>query len=284
METSAEMQGNVCLITGATSGIGRATAQGLAARGGTVVVGARDESLAQKTVADIKKETGNPAVEYLLADLSVQAQVREMARAFRERHERLDVLINNAGAAFLRRNVSPDGIEMTFALNHLAYFLLTNQLLDLLKASAPARIINVSSGSHRGAEIDFNDLGMENGYGVMKAYGRSKLANLLFTYELDRRLEDSGVTVNAMHPGFVATDIGKNNGLLARLVISLLHLTARSPREGAETAIYLASSPEVEGISGKYFKDCETVRSSPASLNQADARRLWEISAEMTSA
>jgi len=192
------------------------------------------------------------------------------------------VLVNNAGAFFLRRQESADGVEMTFALNHLNYFLLTYLLLDRLKASAPARIVNVASDSHRGALINFNDLQGKRGYNGFQAYGQSKLANVLFTYELARRLEGAQVTANALHPGFVATNIGKNNGLLARLVMPIAQLNAIRPEEGARTGVYLASSPDVEGVSGTYFTREKPVQSDPASYDLQAARQLWEISAEMT--
>jgi NAD(P)-dependent dehydrogenase (short-subunit alcohol dehydrogenase family) len=276
------MAGKVCLITGATSGIGRETAQALARQGAAVVIVGRDKAKAERTAAQIKKESGNPNVEYLLADLSIQAEVRRLAGEFLSRYDRLDVLVNNAGAIFLRRKESRDGIEMTFALNHLNYFLLTNLLLDRLKKSAPARIISVSSAGHLGASIDFGNLQMEKGYWGFEAYGRTKLCNVLFTYELARRLKDNGVTANAVHPGLVATNIGRNNGLLAWLFQPLIRFVAKSPREGAETLIYLASSPEVEGVSGKYFANKRAVRSSANSHDEETARRLWQASAEMT--
>ena len=194
------MQNKICLITGATSGIGQAAALALAKMGLTVIVVGRSEGRCQNTVAHIQRETGNFHVDYLLADLSVQAQVRQLAADFKARYKRLDVLVNDAGAIFLRRQLSADGIEMNFALNHLAYFLLTNLLLDTLKASAPARVVNVASNSHRNSHLDFENLQLKRGYNPMRAYGRSKLANLYFTYELARRLDSTGVTVNAMHP------------------------------------------------------------------------------------
>lgn len=269
------------MVTGATSGIGLVTARGLAALGATVIVVGRNPQRGADVVHRIQQETGTPAVEFMLADLSVQARVRQLAEAFQSRYGRLDVLVNNVGGFFLRRQLTADGIEMTFALNHLSYFLLTNLLLDTLRASAPARIVNVASESHRGAEIDFADLQMERRYSGRRAYGQSKLANLLFTYELARRLEGTQVAANALHPGFVATNLAKNNGPMVRLVLRLLHLRAISPEEGAQTSIYLASSPEVEGITGKYFIDRKPVSSSPASYDEAAARRLWEVSAEM---
>jgi NAD(P)-dependent dehydrogenase (short-subunit alcohol dehydrogenase family) len=276
------MNNRICMVTGATSGIGLVTARALAQRGATVIVAGRDPEKGAATVARIQQETGNRAVELMLADLSVQDQVRQMAREFQQRHSRLDVLVNNAGAFFWRRRLSADGIEMTFAVNHLSVFLLTNLLLDTLKASAPARIVNVSSTSHRSAHIDFDDLEGRHQYRGMAAYGRSKLVLLLFTYELARRLQGTQVTVNALHPGFVATRIGQNNGWPFKLASPLLKLIARSPEEGAQTSIYLATSPEVEGVSGQYFVDARAVPSAPTSYDKTAAQRLWEISAAMT--
>jgi NAD(P)-dependent dehydrogenase (short-subunit alcohol dehydrogenase family) len=276
------MKDKICLITGATSGIGSATALALAKKGATVIVAGRDEKRCQQTVNQIKDETGNYYVYYLLSDLSVQAQVCQLAADFHSRFTRLDLLINNAGAVFFRRQVSADGIEMTFALNHLAYFLLTDLLLDTLKASAPARIINVASNSHTGAHLDFDNLELKRGYSPMRAYGRSKLANLYFTYELARRLEGTGVTVNAMHPGFVKTNMAANNGWLVRLFLPLVHLSSLKPEEGARTIIYLASSPDVEAVSGKYFVREREVLSDPVSYDESAAKRLWEVSEEMT--
>ena len=278
------MKNKICLITGATSGIGQATAMALAKRGMTVFAAGRDEERCQKTVARIQRETQNFHVDYLLADLSVQAQVRQLAADFKARYERLDVLVNNAGAIFLRRQVSADGIEMTLAVNHLAYFLLTNLLLDPLKASAPARIVNVASNSHYGKHLDFDNLGLKRGYNPLRAYGRSKLCNLYFTYELARRLKDegTGVTVNAMHPGFVATNMGANNGRLVRFFLPLIHRNSLTPEQGASTAVYLASSPEVEGVSGKYFVREREVASDPVSYDESAASRLWEVSERMT--
>ncbi len=268
----------VYLVTGATDGIGLITAQELARTGAQVVVTGRNPEKGAAAVARIRAATGNEAVAYLNADLSSQAEVRRLAADFLGRYDRLDVLINNAGGSFLRRQLTVDGLEMTFALNHLAYFLLTHLLLDRIKASAPARIINVSSGAHRNAEIQFENLMLERGYGVMKAYGQSKLANVLFTYEMARRLAGTGVTINAVHPGLVATNIGRNNGVLVRTVLSLIQRNARTPEEGAETSIYLATAPELTGVTGKYFKDKKDIATSTASYDEAAARRLWEVS------
>ena len=275
------MRDRVCMVTGATSGIGFVTAQALARQGTTVIVVARHPERGAATVSRIRQETGNPAVELLVADLSAQAQVRQLAREFQNRFSRLDVLVNNAGALFTRRQLSHDGIEMTFALNHLGYFLLTNLLLDTLKASAPARIVSVSSDAHRGAQINFADVHGQHRYSGWRAYAQSKLANILFTYELARRLQGTGVTANAMHPGFVATNFGSNNRGFMGLIVRVAKVVALSPEQGAQTIIYLASSPEVEGMTGKYFVKKKAVQSSRASYDVAAAQRLWQVSAEM---
>ena len=276
------MQNKVCLITGATSGIGEITAHALAEMGATVVVVSRDPQRCANTVDRIRRETGRPKVDYLVGDLSSQAQVRRVAEEFQRRYPRLDVLVNNAGALFMQRQVSTDGIEMTFALNHLAYFLLTNLLIDRLKTSQAARIVNVSSDAHRGARLNFNDLQGEHGYNGWRAYSQSKLANLLFTFELARRLEGSQITANAMHPGFVATNFGKNNSTLFNLGMRLTHRLALSPEKGAETITYLSASPEVEGVTGKYFVKKKPVRADPAAYDRQAAERLWQVSAAMT--
>jgi retinol dehydrogenase-12 len=274
----ANMNGKICMVTGATSGIGEATSLELARMGASVVLVGRNPSRCEASIARIKQETGNSSVEYLVADLSSMAQVRRAAQQFQEKHRRLDVLVNNAGAAFLRRQVSVDGFEMTFTLNHLNYFLLTLLLLDTLRASPPARIVNVASDSHRGQKLDFDDLQIQKGYSVMKAYGRSKLANVLFTYELARRINGTSVTVNALHPGRVATRIWEKGGPLNPLISLVMRRFSIPVDQGAKTVIYLASSPEVEGLTGEYFTDCKVVRSDPASYDQATAKRLWDIS------
>jgi retinol dehydrogenase-12 len=281
-ESPHAMQDRICLVTGATSGIGLVTAQALAKQGATVVVVARNPERGTATVSRITQKTGSAKVELLMADLSVQAQVHQLAEALQHRFARLDVLVNNAGALFSKRLLSADGIEMTFALNHLGYFLLTNLLLDALKASAAARIVNVSSGAHQRGTIDFADFQGERRYGGWRAYCQSKLANLLFTYELARRLEGTEVSVNAMHPGFVATGFGRNNRGIVALFIRLAQLAALSPEQGAETLIYLATSPEVEGVTGKYFVNKQAVPSSRESYDQAVTQRLWQLSADLT--
>jgi NAD(P)-dependent dehydrogenase (short-subunit alcohol dehydrogenase family) len=269
-------------VTGATSGIGKETARVLAHQGGTLILVGRNLEKTAATVEEFKREADTPHIEYLLADLSSQEEIRRLAEGFKSRHNRLDVLVNNAGEYYLWRQESVDGIEMSFALNHIGYFLLTNLLLDVMLASAPARIINVSSGSHLRATLDFDKLRRRRGFSGMKAYGQSKLANVFFTYELARRLEGTGVTVNALHPGFVATHMGDNIGWIVRVLRPLMNLWAISVEEGAETVIYLATSPEVEGVTGKYFFRCKPVSSSAYSYDEAVAKQLWVLSEEMT--
>ncbi len=276
------MHGKFCVVTGATSGIGLVTAQVLARQGATLVIVARNADRGAATVSRIRQETGNSAVELMVADLSVQAQVQQLASEIQHRVACLDVLVNNAGAFFARRQLSQDGIEMTFALNHLAYFLLTNLLFDSLKAADSPRIVNVSSEAHRRAHLDFSDLQGEHRYSGWRAYAGSKLANILFTYELSRRLVGTGIVANALHPGFVATNFGRNNRSITAALFRILQLAAISPEEGAETIIYLASSPAVKGVTGEYFIKQQVVRSSQVSYDPAAAERLWQFSAELT--
>jgi len=275
------MNGKICLVTGGTNGIGKATAQALARLGATVVIVGRNAPKTAELVEEIRGASGNKNVDSLLADLSSQRDVRRLADEFKSKYAHLHVLLNNAGGFFLRRQLSVDGIEMTFALNHLAAFLLTDLLLDTIKASAPARIINVSSGAHISGRIEFDNLQGERDYSP-RAYDNSKLANILFTVELAHRLEGSGITVNALHPGFVATGFAKNNGkIIAALIGLLAPLVARSPEKGAETSIYLASSPDVEGTTAKYFYDSHVIPAAPRATDRAVARKLWDVSAEM---
>ena len=275
------MNGRICLVTGGTNGIGKSTAQELAQMGATVIIVGRDAQKTSRVVNEIRATSGNAKVRPMLADLSSQLDVRRLADEFKSQYAHLHVLINNAGAVFMKRQLSMDGIEMTFALNHLAYFLLTDLLLDTLKASAPARIINVSSNAHTSGKIEFDNLQGEQIYSP-RVYENSKLANILFTTELARRLQGTGVTVNALHPGFTATGFAKNNGrAIAALVSIFAPLVARSPAKGAETSIYLASSPSVEGLSGEYFYDSQVIQAAPQANDMAVARRLWDVSAEM---
>jgi retinol dehydrogenase-14 len=272
----------VCLITGATSGIGRATAMGLANMGAGVVMVGRDRGRGEAALADIREKSANASVDLMLADLSSQEEIRRLADDFKEAYPRLDVLINDAGLFRSQRITTADGIEMTFAVNHLAHFLLTNLLLDVLKSSVPSRIINVSSGDHSNGTIDFDDLQGEKGYKGAKAYSQSKLANVLFTYELARRLEGTGISANCLHPGVVGTNFGSGVSGVFGFMVRALRPLMKSPEKGAETSIYLASSPEVEGLSGRYFVKKAEARSSDVSYDERIARRLWEVSAQLT--
>ncbi len=277
------MQGNICLVTGATSGIGKETALGLAQMGATVVMVARDRERGEAARDKIRARSGNQHVDLLLADLSSQQSVRQLAGQFRQNYPALHVLVNNAGVFSLRRRTTIDGLELMFAVNYLAPFLLTNLLLDMLKASAPSRIVNVSSAAHEAGYLNMDDLQSEKSYRFMRPYGQSKLALLLFTYELARRLEGTGVTVNALHPGFVSTNIGQTGlrGIARSAAKSVTSLAGISPEEGAKTSIYLASSPDVAGSSGKYFVKSIPRRSAPISYDEALARRLWDESAKL---
>jgi NAD(P)-dependent dehydrogenase (short-subunit alcohol dehydrogenase family) len=279
------MAGKICIVTGATSGIGEATALALAQQGATLVAVGRNARKCAATLEKLKSETGNPCVEFLQADLSSQREIRELASQFRRRHQRLDVLINNAGARFASREVSADGLEMTLALNHLGYFLLTNLLLDELQRSGQGRVVNVASGSHWGCPgINFDDLQSERGYSGKSAYAQSKLAVVLFTYELARRLKGSGTTANAADPGNVISGFCRNNGLIGwarHLIGSLKAGNLAGPEEGAKTSVYLASSGEVSRSSGRYFVRGKEVPSSKASYDVEAAHRLWEVSAQL---
>ena len=275
------------MVTGATSGLGLATARQLAQLGGTVIVVGRDAGRCAAASASISSGMAPGAVDWLVADFADLEAVRRLAEEAHERHARIDVLVNNAGATYPKRYLTPDGVELTLAVNHLAPFLLTTQLLDRLRESTPARIVNVASVAHEGARFDFDDLAMERGYRPFAAYGRSKLANLWFTYELARRLDGSGVTVNAVHPGLVRTALGNHSGPLRRAGWRLLHVAYRkvslSPDEGAAAITHLATAPELEGVTGRYFVDGRPAESSPASRDPAAAARLWALSEELTS-
>jgi NAD(P)-dependent dehydrogenase (short-subunit alcohol dehydrogenase family) len=276
------MIGKICLVTGGTNGIGKATAHTLAQMGATVVIVGRDAQKAAQVSKEIQTASGNQNVDWLLADLSSQQDIRRLAAEFKSKYSQLHVLINNAGGTFMTRQLSVDGIEMSFALNHLAYFLLTSLLLDMIKASAPARIINVSSDAHSGGKIEFDNLQGERSYSGIGPYGNSKLANILFTIELANRLEGTGVTVNVLHPGLVSTGFGKNNpGLIMKIMGIIIPLIARSPERGAKTSIYLVSSPAVQNITGKYFVDCKVTQPASQATDMVVARKLWDVSAEL---
>ena len=277
------MNNKTILITGASAGIGLHSAIGLAKLGANIVMVGRDEERTSKAVELVKSQTGNQSVSYLLADLSSLREVRRLAQEFKEKYDKLDVLLNNAGAIFLRRKVSVDGYEMTFALNHLNYFLLTDLLLDMLKSAPSARIVNVASNAHFRGHVNFDDLQSQHGYNGMKVYSMSKLMNVLFTYELARRLKGTNITANCLHPGFVASKFAHNNGWIVRVGMSFM-AGRISNEDGAKCPIYLASSSEVEGVSGKYYNyDSKEKRSSKESYDQSTAKRLWDISEELVS-
>lgn len=278
------MNGKICLVTGATNGIGKATAQALAQMGAAVVIVGRSPAKCAAVVDEIKQISGNDAVEALIADLSIMAEVRQVAEQFKAKYQKLHVLVNNAGGAFMKREVTSEGFERTFALNHLNYFLLTNLLLDTLKASAPARIVNVSSDAHKSAALDFDDLQSEKGNFGLKAYGRSKFANVVFSYELARRLSGSSVTVNALHPGLVRTGFASNMGALPSAIIDFfMRFVALTPEQGAQTSVYLATSPQLEKVTGKYWTKSKALPSGRATYDEATWARLWEVSDQMVS-
>jgi retinol dehydrogenase-14 len=276
------MEGKVVLITGGTSGIGRAAATALAAMGAEVVVTGRSKERGDEAVEEIRGTSGSERVSLVLADLAVQAEVRELAEEFRERHERLDVLVNNAGLIQSRRTETPDGLELTLAVNHLAPFLLTNLLLDLLKKSAPSRVITVSSEARRGASINFDDLKSERRYRPFQVYGMTKLANILFTYELAERLKGTGVVANCLHPGAVNTNFGSSNRSFGTLLFRAFKPFMRTPEVGADTVVYLASSPEVGSMTGRYLTDRKVISSFDEPYDEATRKRLWEVSEELT--
>ncbi|NJN16036.1 MAG: SDR family oxidoreductase [Oscillochloris sp.] len=279
------MQGKICLVTGANAGIGRVTAEELARRGATVVMLCRNQAKGEQARNEIITASGNRQVELILADFAALASVRRAAAEFLSRHQKLDVLVNNAGAFFAKRQLSQDGYELTFATNHLGPFLLTKLLLDALKAAAPARIINVSSEAHEGARLHLDEIPSGGKrYQNFRAYADSKLCNILFSYELARRLEGSGVTVNALHPGFVASNFGSSIGGPMGFVFRMLRPIAITPEKGAQTSIYLASAPELETITGKYFTRQQITESSKASYDQQIQTALWQLSEKLVSA
>ena len=278
------MQGKVVVITGATSGIGEVAAARLAQQGARIVFVARDPGRAEATLARLR--SAGPGAEHRahLADLSLMADTRRVAAEIAAAEPRIDVLVNNAGAVFDKRIQTSEGLELTFALNHMAYFVLTEGLKARLIGSAPARILSTASTAHQGARLDFDDLQSTKSFSAIGVYGRSKLCNILFTRELARRLAGTGVTANCLHPGVVATRFGENAGGLLGFVMPLVKRLSISPEQGAETIVYLASSPEVEGVSGLYFAKCAPKAPSAAAQDDAAAARLWEISERLASA
>ncbi len=273
------MTGKICLLTGANAGIGKVTAHRLAELGATVVMVCRNQEKGEAALDEIKKRSGSANVELMIADLASQSEIRRLAEDFKAKYDRLDVLVNNAGVYLPKRALTVDGIETTFAVNHLAYFLLTNLLLEVLKQSAPSRIVCVSSEAHKYGKIEFDNLQGEREYKGIPAYSNSKLANVLFTRELARRLEGTNVTANSLHPGAVATSIFRNT---PKPIEWLIKMFTMNPEKGAQTSVYLATSGEVEGISGKYFE--KKLEKYPSRIAQDDdvARKLWEVSEQMT--
>jgi retinol dehydrogenase-14 len=282
MAATASMTGKTVLITGGTGGIGRATAIRLAAMGARVGITGRDSGRAQRAAAEIASESGDGTVDVFVADLSSQAQVRRMAGEVLAAYPRLDVLLNNVGGFWSHRHVTADGLEHTFALNHLAPFLLTSLLAERLIASAPSRVVTVSSHAQGMGKIDFDDLMGERSYSGQRAYNQSKLANVLFTYELARRLAATSVTANALHPGVVSTSFGAEDpaGVQRRLV-PFMRPFMKTPAQGAATSIHVASAPELERVTGRFFANRKPRRSSKASYDEAVAGRLWQVSAEL---
>jgi NAD(P)-dependent dehydrogenase (short-subunit alcohol dehydrogenase family) len=276
------MGGQTVLITGGTSGIGKAAAVALAAMDANVVIVGRNQERGEAAVDEIRARSHNESVELLLADLSVQSEVRRLAEEFQECYDRLDVLANNAGLVQSKRTETPDGIETTLAINHLAPFLLTNLLLERLEQSAPSRVITVSSEAQRWGKMDFEDMQSRRKYRGFPVYGMTKLANIMFSYEFAERLNGAGVTATCLHPGSVRTNFGQNNRGPMALFFRTFKPFMRSAEQGADTLVWLASSPEVDGVSGKYFSDRKEIEAQKVAYDRAARRRLWEISEELT--
>jgi NAD(P)-dependent dehydrogenase (short-subunit alcohol dehydrogenase family) len=275
------MNGKTVVVTGASSGIGRATAVALAKQGARLVLAGRTPERCQEALAEVKAAGGEDAV-MLQADLSSLAGMRKLAEDVLARCDRLDVLVNNAGITLMKRTTTDDGFETTFAVNHLAYFVVTGLLLPLLRRSTPARIVSVASDMHQFGQIDLDDLQNEKSYRGLRVYGQSKGANILWNLELARRLEGTGVTANCLHPGGVRTNLGRGNSAILDLLQRALTVVMKSPEQGAQTSIWLASSPDVEGVSGRYYASCREKRPASWARDPHTARRLWEISEELT--
>lgn len=279
-----QMEGKVCIVTGSNSGIGKETALALAGMGATVVMVVRNPEKGKKALEEMVSKTGNKSVSLMICDLSSLVSIRRFVEEFKRRFDRLDVLINNAGAEFAKRQETAEGFEQTLAVDYLAPFLLTHELLDLLKASAPSRIINVTSGLAKNGTVNFDDLQNKKNYKGMLAYSNAKLMLMMFTYELSRRLKGTGVTVNSLLPGFVATNLGKNSGSLgSAIMFKLVRPMQISASKGAETSVYLASATEVEGISGKCFSKKKEVETCPMSNDQEAQQRLWNETIQLLS-
>lgn len=282
-QSSTWIAGKTCMITGANSGIGKAATLGLSKMGATVVMVCRDAAKAEQARTDVLRASGvaEESLQIMTADLASLTSVRKLADEFVATKRSLHVLVNNAGLILGRRTVTQDGLETTFEVNYLSHFLLTNLLLPVLKANAPSRIINVSSDAHTGGHIDFEDLQEEGGYGAMKSYSQSKLAQVLFTRELAEKLKGTGVTVNSVHPGVVATNWGRHSAGALSFGIRLGSVFMISPEKGADTVVYLASSPEVDGVTGEYFTKRKAVSSSKESMDDSEAAKLWDVSEKL---
>lgn len=280
------LNGQTILITGATNGIGEITALELARQGAQVVIVSRSGPKCEQTVQKIRDAVPNAHVEFIASDLSTLSGIRSAATQFLGKYDKLNVLVNNAGGFFNARHETADGFEMTFALNHMSYFLITHLLLDTLKATAisdgEARVVNVSSSAHRGSTVDLDDLQRQKKFSGFRAYGESKLMNILFTQELAERLKGSKVTANVLHPGFVRTGFGRNNTGIISLVLKVIQTFALTPEQGAETSIYLASSPEVKGVSGQYFEKKKAVQPDKGAQRLDDPKKLWTISERLS--
>ncbi len=276
------MKDKVCIVTGSNSGIGKETALALAEMGATVVSVVRNRQLGEQACETIVTETGNESVDMMLCDLSSMSTIKKFAEEFKSKYDRLDVLINNAGAVFSKKEVTSESFERTVAVNYLAPFLLTHNLLALLKTSAPSRVINLSSGLANRAKLNLEDLQSESGYKSREVYGSAKLKVEMFTYEMARRLENTGVSVNVVRPGFVATNLGRSSGSFSsRIMFGMMKPFQLSPKEGAETSVYVASSPEVEGITGKCFQKCEVTTTSEISYDIEKQKQLWDATVNL---
>ncbi len=277
-----ELKNKIVLITGANSGVGKATSIELAKTGAEVIMLCRSKERGEEALTDVRKASGSDKVHLMLCDLASLHSIMSFCQEFKSCFNRLDILINNAGVILPGKRFTKDGFELQFGVNHLGHFLLTTELLDLIIKSAPARIINVSSGAHKVGKINFNDINLDKGYSLIKAYSRSKLANILFTYELARRLEGTGVTANCLHPGAVASQMGVNRETgFGTMIMAILRPFFQTPLEGARTSIYLATSKEVEGVTGKYYYKCKPIPSSKQTYDQHLAKKLWDKSEEL---
>lgn len=278
----SEMKGKVCITTGSNSGIGKETALALAKMDGTVVMAVRNRERGERAKIEIVNQSGNKSVDLMICDVSSTDSIRHFAEEFQDKYDRLDVLINNAGAVFNKRDVTAEGFELTLAVNYLGPFLLTHQLLALLKSSAPSRVISLSSGLHKSGKIDLSDLQSEKSYGGMKVYAKAKLMVIMFTYELAKRLEGTGVTANVVEPGFAATNLGRNSGSLrSSIMFKLVRPMQISARKAAETSVYLASSDEVKDVTGKCFTKMHETTTAPISYDQQLQRELWDKTEEL---